>query len=167
VKRTVQAPPVTVRSSPGIQLTSSAFTDGGSIPRQYTCDGANQSPPLAWTGVPAGTATLALRVQDIDTPQKFVHWLVYDIKPTTTSLAAGESPPGATAAKNSFGNPGYGGPCPPQGAGKHQYVFTILALQTELKVSNEGVSPSDLWSTLEHSAVAGTGKLLGTYQRSG
>jgi Raf kinase inhibitor-like YbhB/YbcL family protein len=166
VKHTVQAPPMSVRSSPGIQLTSSAFSDGGAIPRQYTCDGANRSPPLAWAAVPPGTASLALQVLDIDTPQKFVHWLVYDIKPTTTSLATGELPPGATVAKNSFGKAGYGGPCPPQGGGKHQYVFTLLALETELTVSSD-VSPADLWSTLERSAVVGTGKLLGTYQRGG
>ena len=73
-----------------MRLTSSAFADGGDIPRQFTCDGVNQSPPLAWTGVPSGTVSLALQVQDIDTSQKFVHWLFYDdIKPTIASLAAG------------------------------------------------------------------------------
>ena len=148
-----------------ITLTSSAFKDGGAIPVQYSCDGANQSPPLAWTDVPPGTASLALRMQDIDTPQKFVHWLVYDIKPSTTSLAAAQAPPAAKQTNNSFGKPGYGGPCPPAGT-KHRYVFTLLAMQTELNVS-ENVSPTELWSTLERSAVTGKGELTGTYQRPG
>ncbi|MCU1448559.1 MAG: hypothetical protein JWP02_729 [Acidimicrobiales bacterium] len=147
-----------------LQLTSSAFTDGGAIPRQFTCDGASQSPPLAWSGIPAGAASLALRVQDIDTPQKFVHWLVYDIKPTTTSLAAAESPPGAKQAPNSFNKPAYGGLCPPQGAGRHRYVFTVLALETEVTVSSD-TNPSELWSTLERSSVLARGVLTGTYQR--
>jgi Raf kinase inhibitor-like YbhB/YbcL family protein len=147
-----------------IDLTSSAFRDGGAIPVQYTCDGAGQSPPLAWTSVPPGTASLALRVQDIDTPQKFVHWLIYDIKGSTTSLAAGEVPPGAKQTNNSFGKPGYGGPCPPAGS-KHRYVFTLLAMQTELTVSDT-VSATDLWDTLERSAVTGKGELTGTYQRT-
>jgi Raf kinase inhibitor-like YbhB/YbcL family protein len=119
---------------------------------------------LAWTGVPPRTATLALRVQDIDTSQQFVHWLVYDIKPTVMSVAAGESPPGAKQALSSFGKATYGGPCPPQGGGRHRYVFTLLALETELTVSSE-TSPADLWSTLERSSVLGTGVLTGTYQR--
>lgn len=148
-----------------IDLTSTAFKDGGPIPGQYTCDGTGQSPPLAWSGVPSGTASLALRVQDIDTPQKFVHWLIYDIKPSTTSLAAGEVPPGAKQTNNSFGKPGYGGPCPPAGS-KHRYVFTLLSMQTELTVSDT-VSATDLWDTLERSAVTGKGELTGTYQRPG
>jgi Raf kinase inhibitor-like YbhB/YbcL family protein len=147
-----------------LTVTSTAFKDGGAIPAQYTCDGANQSPPLAWTGVPAGTASLALRVQDIDTPQKFVHWVVYDFPPSVTSMSAGQPPPGAKQANNSFGKVGYGGPCPPSGS-KHRYVFTLLALQTQLTVS-EDVSASDLWATLERSAITGKGELTGTYQRS-
>jgi len=148
-----------------MQLTSPAFADGGAIPSQYTCDGPGQSPPLAWSGVPTGTASLALRVQDIDTAQKFVHWIIYDIKPSTTSLAAGEVPPGSKQTDNSFGKQGYGGPCPPAGS-THRYVFTLLAMQTELTVSDR-VSPDDLWSTLERSAVTARGELTGTYRRAG
>ncbi len=150
---------------PTIELTSSAFKDGGAIPSQYTCDGAGQSPPLAWTGVPAGTAGLALRVQDIDTAQQFIHWLMYDIPPSTTSLAAGQVLAGARQATNSFNKQGYGGMCPPAGS-KHRYVFTLLAMQTQLTVSDSS-SASELWSTLERSAVVGKGELTGTYQRAG
>lgn len=146
-----------------IRLTSSAFTNGGAIPVEFTCDGPGLSPPLAWTGVPAGTASLALRMQDIDTSQQFVHWLVYDFPPSVTSMATGQAPPGAKQATNSFGKIGYGGPCPPPGS-KHRYVFTLLALQTELTLS-ESVSPNDLWAALERSAVTGKGELTGTYQR--
>jgi Raf kinase inhibitor-like YbhB/YbcL family protein len=158
-------PPPTSFAGATLHLSSPAFTNGSAIPRQYTCDGANQSPPLAWTGVPAGSASLALRVQDVDTAQKFIHWIVYDIKPSTTSLAAGEVPAGAKQTANSFGKQGYGGPCPPANS-KHRYVFTLLAMQTELTVS-ESVSPADLWATLERSAVTGKGELTATYQRPG
>jgi Raf kinase inhibitor-like YbhB/YbcL family protein len=147
----------------GIELTSSAFAPGGNIPGQFTCDGANQSPPLTWRGVTPEVGSIAVRLQDIDTPQKFVHWIVYDINPSTTSLAAGQVPAGAKQAMNSFGKIGYGGPCPPAGQ-RHRYVFTILALATQLSVS-ESVSPTDLWATLERSAVIAKGELTGTYQR--
>jgi Raf kinase inhibitor-like YbhB/YbcL family protein len=106
-----------------------------------------------------------LRVQDIDTAQKFIHWVIYDIPPSTTSLAPGQVPAGAKQTANSFGRPGYGAPCPPAGQ-RHRYVFTLLALGTQLTVS-ESVSPNDLWATLERSAVVGTGELTGTYQRAG
>jgi hypothetical protein len=148
-----------------MELTSPAFKPGGAIPAAYTCDGTSQAPPLAWTNVPAGAASLALRVQDVDTPQKFIHWIVYDINPSATSMAAGQVPPGSKQTTNSFGKQGYGGPCPPAGQ-THRYVFTLLALGTELTVS-ENVSPSELWATLERSAVTGKGELTGTYQRPG
>ena len=164
-KSTTSETTTSASSGVHLELTSSAFTDGGAIPSQYTCDGAGQSPPLSWTGVPAGTASLALRVQDIDTPTKFIHWLIYDIPPSTTSMAAGQVPPGAKQATNSFGKQAYGGMCPPAGQ-RHRYVFTMLALGTELTVS-DSVSASDLWSTLERSAVVGQGQLTGTYQRAG
>jgi Raf kinase inhibitor-like YbhB/YbcL family protein len=150
-----------------IALTSTAFADGGAIPRQYTCDGAGQSPPLAWGGVPAGASALALRVQDIDTPQKFTHWLLFNIDPKTTSLAPGQVPAGATQAKNSFGNAAYGGPCPPKGAGAHRYVFTLLAMEPQQVTVSDEVSPAELWSTLERSSVLAKGVLTGTYQRAG
>jgi Raf kinase inhibitor-like YbhB/YbcL family protein len=157
----------TARSQPAgvIQLTSPAFTDGGDIPREFTCDGANQSPPLKWKHVGSGTASFALRMQDVDTSQKFVHWLAYNIPPDKRELAAGEAPPGATQATNSFGKPGYGGPCPPAGQ-RHRYVFTLLALSTALTAS-EQVSPAELWSTLERSAVTAKGELTAGYKRAG
>jgi Raf kinase inhibitor-like YbhB/YbcL family protein len=158
------APPETVaKPAARLQVTSPAFTEGGAIPVEFTCDGANRSPPLAWAGVPAGTASLALRMQDIDTSQKFVHWLVYNITPTTTSLAAGQTPPDSIQAPNSFDKPGYGGPCPPAGS-RHRYVFTLIALETQLTVSTD-TRPEELWATLEQSSVTAKGELTGTYER--
>jgi Raf kinase inhibitor-like YbhB/YbcL family protein len=111
-----------------VRLTSPAFTDGGAIPRQYTCDGANQSPPLAWSGVASGTQSLALVMEDPDVPGKpFVHWTVSGIPPSTTSLASGQVPPGATQGSNGSGSTGYTGPCPPSGQ-THHYVFALEAV---------------------------------------
>ena len=147
-----------------MQLASPAFADGAAIPAQFTCDGANQSPPLTWTGVPPGTAGFALRVQDIDTPAPFTHWLAYNIDPATRSLDAGQAPPGATQVPNSFTKPGYGGPCPPRGS-LHRYVFTLLALRTRVTISDAQPTPVAAWSTLERSGVVGRGELTGTYRR--
>jgi Raf kinase inhibitor-like YbhB/YbcL family protein len=158
------ATPVTTTPGAAKITIISQFGEGGPIPKQYTCDGVNQSPPLQFVNVPQDVASLALQVQDIDTPTKFVHWLVYNIDPHTRSLAAGQAPLNGTQATNSFGKKGYGGPCPPAGS-KHRYVFTLLALKTEVNVSEE-VSPNDLWATLERSDVGAKGELTGTYQRA-
>ncbi|WP_328522478.1 YbhB/YbcL family Raf kinase inhibitor-like protein [Kribbella sp. NBC_00359] len=110
-----------------ITVTSTAFTDGGPIPRKYTCDGDGVSPPLAWTGLPAGTGALAIVVDDPDAPRgTFTHWVVLDLEPTTTSIAEGQLPPAAKQAANSAGKSAYFGPCPPSGT--HHYRFTIYAL---------------------------------------
>lgn len=156
-------PVTTTPGSPKITIISD-FTDGGPIPKQFTCDGANQSPPLQFVNVPPDAISLALQVQDIDTPAKFVHWLVYNIDPHTRTLAAGQAPLNGTQATNSFGKQGYGGPCPPAGA-THRYVFTVLALGTQVNVA-DNPSASDLWSTLERSDVTAKGELTGTYKRS-
>jgi len=160
----VATPITTAPGAPNITILSD-FSGGGAIPKQYTCDSANQSPPLQFVNVPQEAASLALQVQDIDTPTKFVHWLVYNVDPHTRSLAAGQAPLHGTQATNSFGKPGYGGPCPPAGQ-RHRYVFTLLALSTQLNVS-ESVSPNDLWATLERSGSIARGQLTGTYQRPG
>jgi Raf kinase inhibitor-like YbhB/YbcL family protein len=152
-------------SSSGLRLASSAFDNAGAIPVQFTCTGAGQSVPLAWSGVPAGTTTLALRMQDVDTAQKYVHWLVYGIKPSTKSVAAGQSPVGATQAKNSFGQASYAGPCPPPNGQRHRYVFTLLALGDAPDLSGTK-NAQDAWAALEKSHVVGRVELTGTYERS-
>ena len=113
-------------------LTSPGLPPGGEIQKQYTCDGSDISPPLAWSNVPKGTQSFALVVEDPDAPGgTFRHWAAFDIPATTTSLPAGFRA-GAAApfpqAKNDFGKVGYSGPCPPPGGGRHRYVFTLIAL---------------------------------------
>ena len=119
--------------SPRFTLTSAAFPDGGTIPDTYTCSGENLSPPLQWIGAPAATQSFTLLVVDPDAPGgEFVHWVLYDLAPTTAGLPPGvRSTPrldgGARQGVNDFPQTGYGGPCPPPGPA-HRYVFTLYAL---------------------------------------
>lgn len=112
-------------------LTSPGLPPAGDIPKQYTCDGSDISPPLAWSGAPKGTASFALVVEDPDAPGgTFRHWAAYDIPATATRLAAGYhagAPAPFPEGKNDFGKTGYSGPCPPPGT-RHRYVFTLIAL---------------------------------------
>jgi Raf kinase inhibitor-like YbhB/YbcL family protein len=109
-------------------LTSPSFHPGGRIPRAYTCDGRNVSPPLRWTlPAPRGTRSFSLRVVDVDA-RGFVHWDARGIPPTAGGLAAGYRGRAAVEGANSAGGRGYTGPCPPPGTGVHRYVFTLRAL---------------------------------------
>lgn len=124
-----------------LTLTSPAFAPMGDIPVQYTCQGDDLSPPLEWTGVPEGTESLALVVDDPDAPDPaapkliWVHWILYNIPPDAGGLPEGLRrnilPQGAGEGLNDWKNPGYGGPCPP--IGKHRYVFKLYALNTTLE----------------------------------
>lgn len=116
-----------------LMLTSPAFASGTEIPTEYTCDGADISPPLSWSGIPTGTKSLVLIVEDPDAPSGvFRHWAVFDIPSGTGGLGAGYGPThparGFREARNDFGNQGYGGPCPPRGGGTHHYDFRLLAI---------------------------------------
>lgn len=143
-----------------IRLSSTAFADGGTIPKRFACP-RNVSIPLRWSGVPAGTQELALKMIDIDAPGgAFVHWALAGIPPGTRALTAGASlPTGAVAARNSFGRVGYGGPCPPPGE-VHRYVITFLALPARSAL-RPGFSPGALKSL----RALASGKLTGTYRR--
>jgi Raf kinase inhibitor-like YbhB/YbcL family protein len=119
------------------KLSSSAFPNNGSIPQQYTCDGANSPPPLKWHGVPATAKSLALIVVDPDAPdpqapkRTYVHWVVYDIPASANGIGdAGSAPAGARDGLNDWNRRGYGGPCPP--IGRHHYFFKLFALDTVL-----------------------------------
>jgi len=115
-----------------LQITSPAISGGGKIPTQFTCDGENKSPPLAWTGVPSDAKSLALLVEDPDAPSgTFVHWVAYDISPSSTGI----KPDNVEGKKglNSAGKAAYMGPCPPPGA-PHKYHFRLYALDTNLKL---------------------------------
>ena len=108
-----------------LALTSSAIPDGGDIPVRYTCRGEDVSPPLLWTGVPAGTVELAVVVRDVDA-EGFVHWVVAGLPPDLGGLADATVPAEAVQAANDFGRTGWAGPCPP--AGTHVYEFRLYAL---------------------------------------
>jgi len=117
------------------KLASRAFANGEAIPKRFTCDGKNVSPPLAWTGAPAGSQSFALVVDDPDAPAgTFTHWIVFNLPAGTSSLAprmtAAKLPPDAGQGLNDFGKPGYGGPCPP--SGEHRYIHHLYALDTKL-----------------------------------
>ena len=148
-----------------LTVMSSAFRNGGAIPPEYTCDGTQQPPPLAWSNVPPGTRSIAIFVDDLDAPQgTFTHWLVSGIPPTTTSLSAGGAaggalPQGALAAPNSRGLVGYAGPCPP--SGRHRYEFHVYALDT-------GIAPPASVAAFRSEIdghVLAEGELIGTYTR--
>jgi Raf kinase inhibitor-like YbhB/YbcL family protein len=118
-------------------LKSSAFATGHVIPRKYTCDGINVSPPLEWLDVPAGSKNLLLVCYDPDAPGgAFYHWAAYDIAPDVKQLdeiPAGKEDGRFLQAVNDFGKPGYGGPCPPRGHKPHAYRFRLSALKERLE----------------------------------
>jgi Raf kinase inhibitor-like YbhB/YbcL family protein len=154
-----------------IQLTSSAFKNGDSIPTRFTCDGADQSPPLAWTGAPANTAAFALIVEDPDAPGgTFIHWVIYDIPASATSLPEGVTKGDVVAqlgnarqGRTGFGgSPGYGGPCPPAGPA-HHYHFRLFALDRKLGLQS-GASRDDVMKAMSGREL-GRGELVGTYAR--
>jgi Raf kinase inhibitor-like YbhB/YbcL family protein len=116
------------------ELTSPAFAAGAEIPRTYTCDGEDVSPPLAWIGAPEGTAALALIVDDPDA-RGWIHWVLFDLDPVQSGgLAEGlsSSPDAPSQGTNDFGRLGWGGPCPPSGT--HRYRFTLFALNGPLEL---------------------------------
>jgi Raf kinase inhibitor-like YbhB/YbcL family protein len=117
------------------RLSSPAFADNAAIPATYTCKGLNNSPPLAISGTPESTKSLALIMHDPDAPSgDFVHWLLWNIHPDVTEIAENAVPPGSMEGTNSFGKPGYGGPCPPEGTGTHRYIFELYALDSILDI---------------------------------
>ena len=146
---------------------SSATLRDGRVPRESTCDGEDQSPPLAWTSPPAGTKSLALTATDPDAPGgTFTHWVLFNLPPNTTSLPA-NVPKQADAAsakqgRNDFGRVGYGGPCPPPGK-PHRYVFTLYALDTELNLQ-PGATRAQVESAM-HDHILAKGELTATYGR--
>ena len=151
-----------------MQLTSTAFAEGTPIPAKHTCDGRDVSPPLKWTGVPAGARSLALIVDDPDAPVgTWVHWVIYDVPVATNELAEDVSKSqfaagGARQGLNDFGHPGYGGPCPPHGK-PHRYFFKLYALDAVLDLK-PGLTKKDLDRAMEKHILA-RAQLMGTYQR--
>jgi Raf kinase inhibitor-like YbhB/YbcL family protein len=156
-----------------ISITSTAFAAGKPIPKKFTGEGEDLSPPLAWSNVPKGTQELALICDDPDAPAgTWVHWVLYKIPAETTSLPEGlprektlKTPAGAVQGVNSFStdNVGYRGPMPPPGHGTHHYHFKIYALDKPVS-SPPGVDKKTLSAEI-HEHVLDKGELVGTYQR--
>lgn len=150
-----------------MELSSTVFKHGASIPKQYSCDGPNISPPLQWSGTPQNTQSFTLIVDDPDAPRgTWVHWILFNIPPGVVALPENimktrTIPNGARQGMNDFREIGYGGPCPP--GGKHRYNFTLYALDTELMID-----PGSLRAAVEKAMqghVLATSQLMGTYQR--
>jgi len=150
-----------------LELKSTAFSDGAAIPARYSCDGADVSPPLAWSGAPAGTKSFALIAEDPDAPAgTWTHWIVYDLPPRCTGLPAAIPkgnyvPGGGKQGLTSFRSVGYGGPCPP--SGRHRYFFFLYALDRPTGLP-AGASKEQLRATMKGHILA-EACLMGTYAR--
>ncbi len=167
-----------------ITLRSPTFSDGGAIPKEYTCDGADRSPPLEWSGVPKEAIALALICDDPDAPMgTWSHWVILGMPPWSTGLTGGipsemalrDSPVEArnrpnlkpekvVQGKNDFGKFGYGGPCPPNGT--HHYVFRLYALDCSITWSNSPPNRAELLKKIQGHVLA-EGRLIGQYKRGG
>ena len=149
-------------------LESNAFQNGGEIPKKFTCEGADISPPLVWGEPPAGTKSLALIADDPDAPAGiWVHWVMYDMEPQMRQLQEGvaksDTVPGAgKQGLNDFGKTGYGGPCPPPGK-PHRYSFKLYALDTTLNLKLRA-KKRDLEQAMKGHILAETA-LMGTFKR--
>ncbi len=154
-------------------LTSPAFSPGGEIPSDYTCEGHDTSPPLSWSEVDPGAKSLVLIVDDPDAPDPaapkmtWVHWLLYNIPPTASGLAAaattGSLPRGTQEGLNDWKRTGYGGPCPP--IGRHRYFHKLYALDVELP-DLARPTKAELLQAMEGHVIA-SAELVATYEKKG
>jgi hypothetical protein len=149
-----------------IKIESSVFTNEGTIPSKFTCDGENVSPPLTWGEPPAGTKSLALIVDDPDAPGgTFVHWVVYNIPSDTREFSENVKIKSISAdtieGTTHFSEEGYGGPCPPSGT--HRYYFKIYALDTTVELK-PGAGKNALLKAMEGHILA-QGEIMGKYSR--
>jgi Raf kinase inhibitor-like YbhB/YbcL family protein len=152
-----------------LTLKSPAFAAGAAIPTVHTCDGQDTSPALEWSGLPAGTRSLALVVDDPDAPDPeapkmtWVHWVLHDIPPNETGLAAAvrRLPPGTREGLNDWGRAGWGGPCPP--VGRHRYFFKLYALDRALGDLGTPTKARLVHAMKGH--VLAEAQLMGTYQK--
>lgn len=150
-------------------LSSPAFVSNGPIPKKHTCQGDNVSPELRIHGVPAGTKSLVIVVDDPDAPdpaapkRDWIHWIVFDLPPTTLVLPEGVSvlPAPGRVGLNDWGNPTYGGPCPP--IGRHRYIFRVYAIDKVLGLNHPKLA--DLRNAVA-GHVLGASSLIGTYQKT-
>ena len=153
-------PQATLRQdAPQVMTVTSPVIGQGVLPSQYTCHGRGESPPIYWSGVPQGTKSIALVVDDSDAPIiPYVYWIVFDISPTRSYIQAGRLPAGARLAKNSQGEAEFDPPCPR--AASHQYRFTVYALNSALELPS-GTDLTAAWTAIAKHAVA-RGRLTAT-----
>jgi Raf kinase inhibitor-like YbhB/YbcL family protein len=149
-------------AAPSMTLSSPAFENGGAIPKRFTCEGKDVSPPLRFSNVPFEARELDLLVEDPDA-DRFVHWTLLRIPPTIHYIAEGEPPSGTAEAENGFGNRSWGGPCPPEGQGAHRYVFGLYATDAPLGLT-ASASADDVRSAIAKHAIA-TGRLTARFSR--
>jgi Raf kinase inhibitor-like YbhB/YbcL family protein len=143
-------------------ISSPAFAQNGAIPVRHTCDGEDVSPPLAFDAVPSTARSLALIVDDPDAPVgDWVHWVVWNISPSTRDVGEGNVPADGSEGRNGWGRNAYGGPCPPSGT--HRYFFKLYALDTELSLS-ANASKRELEQAMAGHILA-RGELVGLYRR--
>jgi Raf kinase inhibitor-like YbhB/YbcL family protein len=152
-----------------LRLISSVFSDGAAIPRRYTCEGADVSPPLTWSDAPPDTDSFVLLCDDPDAPAgTWHHWAAYDIPADQTGLQQGAaqhaSRHGFRQAVNDFQRTGYGGPCPPGGHGPHRYHFRLLALSIDHLAIPQGASCRDVEREARKHVLA-EAVLIGIYER--
>lgn len=154
--------PLVPLSSPPMTIASTAFGHNERISSMYTCDGKNVSPPLLFTDVPNEAKTFALIADDPDAPVgTWVHWLLWNVRPTLTEIPENSVPPGAIEGTTSFKKTGYGGPCPPFGT--HRYFFKLYALDVSLDLP-----PSSGKKELERAMdghILAKAELIGLYSR--
>ena len=144
-----------------MRIWSDDFEDKGMIPAQFTCDGSDISPHLAWDGVPPSAQSLALIVDDPDAPVgTWVHWLVCDIPPDVREIQQDSCPPGARQVTNNFGKAQYGGPCPP--GGTHRYFHKLYALNVPRL---EGADNISNFYRLAEACMIDKAFVMGTYKR--
>jgi len=166
-KREHAGPPPAGGEKMSIEVTSTAFEDGGMIPPRYTADGQDISPPLRWDAVPEGTKSIALISDDPDAPMgTWVHWVLFNLPADAAELAENVPPKstlpnGAAQGTNDFGKIGYGGPAPPSGT--HRYYFKIYALDAQIDLP-PGAKKSQLLKAMEGHILA-QGQLMGRYKR--
>jgi Raf kinase inhibitor-like YbhB/YbcL family protein len=155
------AGPVTTPASPAaIAVRSPAFAQGAAIPARFSCRGSNRPPPLTWTGIPTGAASIALVMDDPDAVGgTYTHWVVFNLPATAGAIAGGHLPAGAAQAQNSSGQAAYLGPCPPSGT--HHYRFTVYAEPERLPM-RAGASLAGALRAIRANPL-GTGRLTGLF----
>lgn len=145
-----------------IGVTSSAFSQGQLIPKQYTCDGANINPPLALSGIPTNAKNVVIIMDDPDAPSgTWTHWVTWNISPDTKEIKSGIKPIGSIVGNNDFGESSYEGPCPPSGT--HHYFFRIYALDIKVQLTPD-FKRKNLEQEMSGHVVA-SGELMGKYSR--